>query len=372
MSNPQLHKNHRRGGILIMAAAGAIFFLGMTVLVTDVGWMYYNKIRLQTAVSASWKAGFDYASVLMAVANGAPLSAGDKTKVTQRIQDVFQKNGYTGSQAVSLNINFSTTASAPLSLSVSSTLPVGLFFAKIFNIPWANVSADRGGNLIATGTTDNGGEAGLIPLGILHGDLFSGQQGEGRHANDGLFYHPFGQGEGFVPGREYLLRVGKNSGQGTHVNPLPDPSTYLTGGGNSNEGSIRLGGNGKDYWGDIFLNGYPGRVELNSRWNTEPGVAVGPVTTARDTRISNGGLMVIVPIIDVPPSTSAEPVFYNLGGNQLIRVIGFAQFQLTSPGEADYRPELGAFASNDVEIRGTFVKYIVNPNEVPAGVITDP
>ncbi|MDN5278723.1 MAG: hypothetical protein PWR01_2688, partial [Clostridiales bacterium] len=49
----------KRGGVLAMTVFAAVFLVGITALVTDVGLLYYNQARLQTAVNAGWKAGFD-------------------------------------------------------------------------------------------------------------------------------------------------------------------------------------------------------------------------------------------------------------------------------------------------------------------------
>jgi uncharacterized membrane protein len=67
----------RSGSVLVMTALAGVFLLAVTALVTDVGFLYLQQSRLQTAVNAAWKAGFD--RMMKVKGSGVPvLSDSDK------------------------------------------------------------------------------------------------------------------------------------------------------------------------------------------------------------------------------------------------------------------------------------------------------
>ena len=197
-------KNTRLGSILALTAFSAVFLIGMAAMVTDVGTMYYNQARLQTAVNAGWKAGFDK---MMALENASnkPLTDQEKSIVRQQVLDVMKANGYTDAELVNVAINIANNRR----LSVVSHQNVGLFFARIMNFTSADVAAAR-----ANHADDDG--ASVIPLAIPNGvvkdlsknyfslDLFSGSQG-------------------FASGSEYILKLGSG---GSDSNLPPDNPDY--------------------------------------------------------------------------------------------------------------------------------------------------
>ena len=115
-----------RGQVLVLTALGMIFFVGMIAVVTDVGWMYASKNKLETAVNAGWKAGFDEMKKIKSASN-IPLSTYDKYRVTMRIQEVILKNGYSTPDLMNVNIAFGRDDA----LTVTSSQTVGLFFARV-------------------------------------------------------------------------------------------------------------------------------------------------------------------------------------------------------------------------------------------------
>ncbi|MBI3037609.1 hypothetical protein HYY75_00975 [bacterium] len=198
-----------RGAVMVITAAGGFFMLGLLALVTDVGWMYYNSAKLQTAVNAGWKAGFDEMNRLMAINNG-PLNDTQKTGVQQRVVDVMKQNGYTQADMTNVQVIFGPNNS----LNVSSKQPVDLFFAKAFNYTQVQVSAARGEDL--PGFAGSGG-AGLLPLAIPHGDLKD--LSKSTYGVD--FFDP---SSGFASGGEYILKLG--SGNGNYVPATTPPGSY--------------------------------------------------------------------------------------------------------------------------------------------------
>ena len=54
----------RKGNITLLTAAISVLLVGVIAMVTDVGSLYYDHAKLQTATNAAWKAGFDKLSEL--------------------------------------------------------------------------------------------------------------------------------------------------------------------------------------------------------------------------------------------------------------------------------------------------------------------
>ncbi len=115
-----------------MVAVGAVLFLGLSALVTDVGWMYFNHARLQTAVNAAWKAGFDR-MMMTSFKNSGPLDDGDQSLIKSHIKEIFDANGFKEGDLKDISIDFGDG----LQLKVYAKKEVGLFFAKILNFQTA-------------------------------------------------------------------------------------------------------------------------------------------------------------------------------------------------------------------------------------------
>jgi hypothetical protein len=87
--------NVRRGGALVMTGLAAIFMLGMTALVTDIGYLYYSQSHLQTAVNAGWKAGYDRMLETVQGAYAPPAGSTQDQAIRAHILDVMAQNGIT-------------------------------------------------------------------------------------------------------------------------------------------------------------------------------------------------------------------------------------------------------------------------------------
>ncbi|MBI3039856.1 Tad domain-containing protein [bacterium] len=203
----------KRGSVIIMSAAASIFFLGLVAMVTDVGWMYYNRNKLQTAVNAGWKAGYDQMSQIMASSSTA-LTSSQQDQVRTRVRAVMQQNGYSSSQVSDVAINFGSDNS----FTVTSRQSVDLFFAKAIGFNSVNISAGRTDLDIASGTGggSSGGPAAIIPLAIPHGvvkDLT-------RNTYDVSF---FNGSQEFAANQEYILKLGSGGGSGPASGPTEDP-----------------------------------------------------------------------------------------------------------------------------------------------------
>jgi hypothetical protein len=358
--------------LIILTAIGGFLMIGLLAMVTDVGWMYYQKNRLQTSVNAGWKAGYDELHRQLNSGSGV-MSDDIRNRVSARVRDVFTLNGYTAGEAAAVTVQFSGVATFSGHLEVKAALPVSLFFARVMDYSWAMASADRGDNLIGTGTYDNGGGGeGIVPIGIPHGELEMGFDDQGKER---FYYRPFTASEGFTIGREYLLRLGNPGKAATDGGGGGTGFVELLA-GNSSHGSLDLGkkGGGANEYRDLFINGYKGMININDRLTLKTGQMEGPVDAARVERNDvRGERRVIIPIVDLPPESKTGNnsnclTLYDLNGtNDPVRVIGFAVFRLLEPEETTRNAELGAWGmSGDGQLRGVFEQYVINPWEVPA------
>lgn len=201
---------NRRGSVIMMTIFAAIFLLGMAALVTDVGYMYYSQSRLQTAVNAGWKAGYD--RMMQHKADDGKLSDAEKSLVISHIKEVMRTNGYTDAQLSDLQIAFGPNNY----IEVSSNQDVGLFFANVMNFHTATVAARRENHALDVGQ-------GIVPLAIPHGETFDLTKNTYlcNLFSDGTSGGP----TGFTPGQEYILKLGSGGGKGT--SPGVDPDLFF-------------------------------------------------------------------------------------------------------------------------------------------------
>lgn len=191
----------RKGSIILLAVFASIFLVGLTALVTDVGYLYYNQARLQTAVNAGWKAGFDR---MMQVKGVNPtLTTKQQNEVRSHVLEVMKANGYNDTELASVVVTFA----ANNHLDVRSTQNVGLFFAKAIDFNSADVSAAR-----ANHETDIG--QGIVPLAIPHGVT--------KDLSKNIYTcNLYDENGGFLENVEYILKLG--SGGGNSSVPPGDP-----------------------------------------------------------------------------------------------------------------------------------------------------
>jgi len=311
---------------MLMTVAFGVFLLSMTALVTDVGYLYYNQARLQTAVNAGWKAGYD--KMMEIKGSGSPiLSSAQKQTVRQHILEVIKSNGYTDEQLASLEVVFEDNSH----ITVRSNQQVGLFFARIMNIESAGITAGR-----ANQPGDGGS---IIPIGIPHGptkdvsptkyrcDLFDGN-------------------EKFAPGREYILKLGedklKPSGDlapwgivpiamnenfgyniGTEYIIKQSPATDPLSPGNF--GCLDLDGNkggGANDYLDRIKNGFPGTLNVGDLIYPETGNMAGPTVSGVQYRLDNGMVNMQIPVV----------TGFGNGQSSQVKIIGFLNFRLTGHG----------------------------------------
>ena len=215
------------GSVLILTAFAAVFLISMSALVTDVGYIYYNQARLQTAVNAGWKAGYDRMMQLRNQ-NSGPLSDDQRTQIRQHVLEVMSQNGYTPEELANVTISFDPNNR----ISVVSSQTVGLFFARVMDFKSADVRAARANHQDESLAT-------LVPLAIPHGvvkDL----------TRTTYSVELFGSGTGlnneFASGTEYILKLGEGDPGDT---PNPDLKKILVpmdSGSQSSDGYLRAYG----------------------------------------------------------------------------------------------------------------------------------
>lgn len=207
MKNSRSFQRFRRGSVMVMTTFAGVFLLGLTAMVVDVGLMYLEQARLQTAVNAGWKAGFDLMKGLKAQNPGA-LSTSEKYQITSRVMEVIQENGYSATELQNVQVNFDGFNQ----LEVTSSQTVGLFFAQVMDFRSATVQAGR---------DDGDGTAGMgiIPLAIPHGVV--------KDLSKTTFDVSFFLGDqGFVASQEYILKLGSGN-PGDPSGPVVDPTMQM-------------------------------------------------------------------------------------------------------------------------------------------------
>jgi Flp pilus assembly protein TadG len=181
----------RRGSIIMMTAFGMVFIIGLTAMVTDVGWMYYNKARLQSAVNAGWKAGYDLMMEL-----GLPVASDSALLITTRVKDVMKQNGYTDADLNSVVVNFPNNNS----IQVIDEKRIDMFFSRVFMASGTtNVDAYRGGP-----GDSGGGGVGIAPLAIPFAVVKDLDKSNYRIE----FFDRNDPNSGFSEGMEYVLKLG--------------------------------------------------------------------------------------------------------------------------------------------------------------------
>lgn len=349
-----------RGAILLIVAFGAAFFLGLLALVTDIGWTYYHQIKLQTAINAGWKAGFD-----------AMIANTPRQQVIEHIKSVVCLN-YPDTPPPEVAVTFAgsdQTENAEnqdsLFLAVTGTRTVHLFFAKIFGLASFRVHAARSGGI------ENSSESGIIPLAIPHGVTTETSAGT-------YICELFGPGGGFSSGTEYLLRLSEPA-KGL---PTDTSSASFENGAKriQNCGSIdpdNSPGNEISEYANRLIRGYNRPLQINDRIILQPGTTGSETASCIAVRIARGAGTGILPITDIPPEVaSATPnlgarTIYDIRGMDFpggkysrsefpfttaVRIIGFAEFELLNPAESG-SPQKG-------QVRGRFIRYIIRPTDL--------
>lgn len=346
---------------MLIVACGAALFLGLLALVTDIGWTYYHQLKLQTAVNAGWKAGFDDV-----VGNVG------QQQVAARIKSVVSLN-YPDASPPDVSISFrgsdQNQNQAGSFLTVTGTRDVNLFFARIFGMTSFRVQATRSGGF---GTPS---ESGIIPIAIPHGVVKTTQSGK-------YICDLFGPTEGFSPGTEYLLQPGDPMSESQNASPSITSSEEAK--TIRNCGSIdpdNNPGNEISEYVNRIRYGFNQPLQIHDRIILQPGTTRVETTSCIDARIASGAGNIILPITDIPPEVASAALnlgartVYDLQGpdfpggkyspsefsfTSAVRIIGFAEFELLNTAESG-SPHAG-------QVRGRFIRYIIRPNAIPESV----
>ncbi|MDD4493414.1 MAG: Tad domain-containing protein [Eubacteriales bacterium] len=162
---------NNKGTSTIIVAFSITLLMGVTALVTDVGYMYLSKAQLANAVDAAVLAG-----------------------VQEIVSDPVDMDSVNSTVNSYINSNYGTVESLEISLdettkvlTVSASDKLTLFFAKFFGVNHSTISATAGAaaqNIVSM--------QGARPLGIIEQDFIYGQQyqlyldeGEGYTGNYG-------------------------------------------------------------------------------------------------------------------------------------------------------------------------------------------
>ncbi len=186
----------RKGVIAAFTVIAAGLFIGLLATVTDVGYMYYNHVKLQSAINAGWKAGFDK---LLAFKRDGSVSPEELSAIEAHIREVVKENGYSDEAVAPENLIIEIN---PVSnhLVVRSNQDVGTFFARYFQIEKMEISSSR----------DQEESLKLAPLAIPHGVVKD-------VSNIAYRVHMFAADEGFASGTEYILKLGKGKGTASRL-----------------------------------------------------------------------------------------------------------------------------------------------------------
>ena len=348
-------KNNRAGAILVMTALLSTAIMAITAIVVDVGYLYFKRNELQTAVNAAWLAGNDR---LMKIKTENPvLSEKNKESIKEHIVEVMKFNGFEANGQNRINCIIKDDKD----LQISANCHVGLFFAKIIEVDSTTVAASRNTDSTLAGTAD------ILPIVMPHGIT--------KWNNDNtLSFQFFAKNGGFVEGNEYIIKPGQ----------ISDSSLLCQGITNFTATGTIIN---SEYQRNMTY-GYTKSLDVNDKVN------LGSIGFAKETeeairqRVASGTqhTKVIVPIGEISDEMASvcgynADVFpiYNLknsdsNSNTIVnacKIIGFAEFELLKESEyqrigSDYKNgdegTLGKIASG--QIRGRFLGYLVNPNHI--------
>ena len=347
----------KRGAILVFTALLTTAILAVTAIVVDIGYLYYKKNDLQTAVNAAWLAGNDR---LMKLKTTNPvLTKENKESIKNHIIEVMKYNGFdiNGSNRV----NFTIKDDKDLHISANSH--VGLFFAKVIEVDSTTVAASRGTDSTGEGVAD------ILPIVMPHGITK-------WNANNTLSFQFFPKDGGFVEGKEYIIKPGQISDSSVLCQGITDFTAA---------GSV----NNKDYI-KYMTYGFTKALNINDKIALACTGYSKETTEAIKQRFTKGNNnKVIIPIGEVTEematiygNTANTLPIYNLRSStssigqsiaiaNAAKITGFAEFRLLKESEYtrtgnDYKNgddgSLGKVTSG--QLRGIFLGYIVNPNQI--------
>ncbi|MBF0407283.1 MAG: Tad domain-containing protein [Candidatus Riflebacteria bacterium] len=238
---------NKKTGSIIMVGISMIFIVGLISLVVDVGFMYSEKKKIETAANAGFRSGSDFMMELRS--NGYLIDSRGKELVTQRVLEVAAENMNLASSAIAsdkIKVEFfDEKESGPRGLKVTGSSTQGLFFANIFDFKNFTVTGGRDNDTSGGGGTGSGPWFNSCPLGVPNGVIEDLSKNIYRYtpfpatqsphlvdreppsnpnnpdydpANPDFAENHGGDDEsddyeGFVPGVEYILKLGSGGGE---------------------------------------------------------------------------------------------------------------------------------------------------------------
>ena len=179
--------NSKRANITLLTAAISVLLVGIIAMVTDVGTVYYEHARLQTATNAAWKAGFDKLSEIRKTKT--TLTTEDELTVKNHMKEVLAANGFSNLSDEQLRILLTQNQT---NLQISANQETQLFFMKIFDIKTAKVASNREGGSDSYS---------IMPIAVPHGEVHD-------LSVKTYDYIPFEGSQGFATDTEYILKLG--------------------------------------------------------------------------------------------------------------------------------------------------------------------
>ncbi|MBF0410079.1 MAG: hypothetical protein HQM10_22235 [Candidatus Riflebacteria bacterium] len=395
---------NRRTGSIIMLLVASFFIISLLAFVIDIGFMYFQNARINTAVNASWKGGYDLLSGL----RDGLLTDAQKEQVRQRVREIMVENGFSKDEVASKTAVLFFDNDRGFEVAASASF--GLFFARVMGFQIANVYSRRD-NLITDPLSGKKYAPRLpVPIAIPHAVVKD-------ISSEKVEVSPL-PSEGFKPGREYILKPGsdKQSNQPEKiaeniqttststeeikvVSDLSELENDSSGGIKKNNFGIveldNISGGGAEKFRKNLLFGCNKPLEVNHRiiidsnsYSDICDEAIKLLVSSDTASAAVSVARVILPVVDVPPEVSGHnnKAVYEIactdnpaGKSKLkdyqfkssLRIIGFAEFEIIPPSkysragtkiEQGDNGDLGPALSG--QIRGKFLKYVVVPGEI--------
>lgn len=282
-------RSDESGSSLVLVLILMVVLLGFTALVTDAGLIYLNKAKMANAMDS-------------AVLAGVQELPDNSDQAIIAAENYAMQNGI-AAEEISIEVDDQNRT-----VSATANRQLGLFFARVLGFQTADISAHARAQISPVSTA-----AGVVPFGILEGDLLFGQQ--------------------------MVLKEGGGDG---------DTGWY---------NALSLGGNGASTYLDNIKYGYSEEIEAGITVPTESGNMSGPTSegiTYRNSHCHHVPRCTIDHFVEGCPRILIIPVIRvadmdDRGNVSFVQVVGFAAFlvdQFVGNG-------------NDNEVRGTFIKYVI-------------
>lgn len=343
--------NIRTGAILPLTVIMAVFLISLIALVVDMGNFYYQRLRIQTAINAAWKAGFDRLIALKFV-NTGQLAPDQVKQIDSHIREVLAQNGFDLDKMQALQIEITEDK-----LFVSCQQQVSYIFGRVLKLDTAVIGADRQAELSFSG---------IIPLAIHNGLLTVPQIGSFQ-------FQPFVGDSCFEPGYEYILSPGLplkglNAGQG---------ATNIQGNGVFTSDSMNI--ISKEDLEQGFLRSLYRKADIGDKLSPA-NFTVSPLDILKKRLTSDPNSekarKVIIPIIEseqLENTSGSRPVtIYDSPcdpeqasalASHSFKITGFAEFAFMLPEESELLKNsavTGQLKDSGI-LPGKFLRYIVKP-----------